>query len=270
MNKTSLSKAPRWLTFATLFVLAALVHSACGIIAIQGTGNLVNKSRDVGGFDRVSLKGMGEVILTQSEEESLSVETDDNMLKYVKTEVRDGTLYLDIDAQRAAFLYPSQLTFTLSVKDLAGLSILGSGDIKSGEINTERLELAIDGSGDMRIGSLETKVLELDISGSGNVVVDSLVAEQVKSSIKGSGEVDLAGQTSTQDVEISGSGEYRTGNLESETIWVSLSGSGNAVVWSTSSLKASTSGSGSVNFYGSPTIDFSGSGSGEIKNLGDK
>ena len=76
---------------------------------------MVSESRDVSGFDRVSLSGSGEVIITQSGEESLSVETDDNIMQYVKTEVRGGTLYLDIDAQGVAVLSPTRLTFTLSV-----------------------------------------------------------------------------------------------------------------------------------------------------------
>ena len=264
MNKT------RRTILLTTLILATLVFSACGIKVIRGSGDMVSESRNVSGFDRVSLSGSGEVIITQGGEESLSVETDDNIMQYVKTEVRGGTLYLEMDEQGAAVLSPTRLTFTLSVKQLAGLSVSGSGDIEVDDIDTERMALDISGSGDIQIDSLATEKLEMSIDGSGDVRVDSLSAEEVESRIGGSGEVNLAGEAPTQNVEISGSGQYRAGNLQSETIEISIGGSGDAVVWATGSLKADISGSGSVKYYGSPTVDFSGSGSGDINSLGEK
>ncbi|OGO16907.1 MAG: hypothetical protein A2Z14_01960 [Chloroflexi bacterium RBG_16_48_8] len=64
-----------------------LVLISCDIQTIQGSRNIITEARDVGGFNRIELEGMGKVILTQGEEESLTIEADDNLMEYITTEV---------------------------------------------------------------------------------------------------------------------------------------------------------------------------------------
>lgn len=233
-----------------LLTIVIFLLSACGIRIIRGSRNLVTESRSVSDFDRVSLSGSGEVVITQGEEESLTVETDDNVMQYVATEVRGGTLYLGFDTKRVKSISPTRLRFTLSVKDLVGVDVSGSGSVDSASIDTDRLDVAVSGSGDVRI--------------------DSLTAEDVEVRISGSGDVELAGEVTGQDITISGSGKYHAGDLSTETVEITISGSGDATVWTTESLDARISGSGSVDYYGEPQTSFSGSGSGEINSLGER
>jgi len=235
---------------ATL-ILIVLLLGACGLKAVRGSGDLVTESRDVRGFDRVVLRGSGEVIITQDGTESLTVETDDNVIEYVTTEVKGRTLELGFEGfEDAVLVAPTRLTFDLHLKDLAGLEISGSGDIEAESIATDRLEIKVSGSGDVRIDSLAAGEVEVDISGSGGV--------------------DLAGEASRQDITIGGSGKCRTGDLRSEVVEISISGSGDAIVWATESLDVDISGSGSVDYYGKPSISTSTSGSGDVKSRGEK
>ena len=213
-----------------LLATMVLLLSACGLVYVRGSGNLISEPRSVSDFDRVSLSGSGEVIITQSGEESLIVETDDNVMEYVTTSVRGGTLYLGFEAKKARAVSPSRLSFSLDVKDLVGLKISGSGSVDSASIDTDRLEVEVSGSGDVRI--------------------DSLTADEVDVRISGSGNVELAGEAAEQDVTISGSGD--------------------ATVWAIDSLDARISGSGSVKYYGRPTTNLSGSGSGKFSSLDEK
>jgi hypothetical protein len=233
-----------------LLAIVVFLLSACGFRVIRGSGDLVTESRSVSNFDRVSLSGSGEVIVTQSGEESLTVETDDNIIEYVTTEVRGGTLYLGFDTTGPKSISPTRLRFDLNVKELIGLKISGSGEITAASLDTDRLEVGVSGSGDVEI--------------------DSLTAQEVEVRISGSGNVELAGEATGQDITVSGSGKLRAGDLRSETVEVSISGSGDATVWAIESLDARISGSGSVEYYGSPTVDSSGSGSGKVRHLGGK
>jgi hypothetical protein len=243
MNKRSLR------TIGFLAILIVLL-SACNLNSLRGSGKLITENRPVSNFDRVTLSGSGRVIITQNGEESLVVETDDNIMEYVTTEVRGGTLELGFDSVRAGPISPTRLTFTLSVDDLEGLTISGSGDIESERIETDSLNILVSGSGDMRI--------------------DSLTADTVEAQISGSGEIRLAGEATGQDIEISGSGQYRAEDLHSDTVAVDIGGSGDATVWATNSLNANIGGSGTVNYYGSPTVNVSESGSGSINSKGEK
>jgi hypothetical protein len=209
---------------------------------------MATESRKVDDFDRVSLASSGEVILTQGDGSSLTVETDQNVMQYVTTEVRGGTLILG--TKSGVLVRPTRLRFTLRVGDLDGLTVTGSGDIVAERFDTDRLEIVVSGSGKVRI--------------------DALTAQRVEMRITGSGDVQLAGQGTEQEVTISGSGKYRGGDLRSETAAVTISGSGDATLWATDSLEARITGSGSASYYGDPKTDVSRTGSGKVRELGDK
>jgi hypothetical protein len=225
------------------------VASACGATIIKGSGDLITETRQVSNFDSIDLSGSGEVIVTQGGSESLTIETDDNVMEHVKAEVVGGTLELGFE-EGLNLIDHTRLIFTVGVDDLKSLEISGSGDIESDMIETTRLDATISGSGDVQIGTL--------------------TADEVKAKISGSGEIDLAGEATAQDITISGSGKYRAGDLRSESAEVSISGSGDATVWATDSLDVNISGSGSVDYYGRPTMSTSGSGSGDVTSKGEK
>lgn len=235
-----------------LFAIAliALLLSGCTLTGVRGSGNIVTESRLVSDFDRVSLSGSGHVVITQGAEEGLSVEADDNLMQYVRTKVSARTLELGLRFP-GTIVTPSQpIRYNISVKDLVGLEVSGSGDIDVASIETERLEVKVSGSGDIRTYSLTAEALNVDISGSGDVV--------------------LAGEAPEQDIKISGSGNLDAGDLRGEQVVLTINGSGDATVWATESLAGRLSGSGSVSYYGSPTMDVSTFGSGKINRLGEK
>ena len=71
-----------------LFLIGLILLTACSLSSIQdsgetitGSGNVVTENRPVSGFDGVSHTGIGRVIITQGEEESLTIEADDNILE---------------------------------------------------------------------------------------------------------------------------------------------------------------------------------------------
>ena len=92
----------RNLTKLVLVILViAAITSACGIPfqprLVRGSGDVIVENRSVSGFDKVSVEGAGRVIITQGKKESLTVETDDNLMKYIKTEVTGDTLEIGFE-----------------------------------------------------------------------------------------------------------------------------------------------------------------------------
>jgi len=242
MNTKKLSST--LLLVAMLFAIAA-----CSPSTIKGSGNLITETRQVSDFDRIDLSGVGDVIITQGESESLSIETDDNIMQYVETAVENGTLKLGFKPG-VNWIDPTRLIFYVGVDNLTGLTVSGSGNIEADEIAADRLDLRV--------------------SGSGNIKLTGLSASEVRTGISGSGEVTLDGNVPAQDIAISGSGRYQTGDICSTSIQLDVSGSGNATVCATETLDADISGSGSVNYYGQPVVNFSGNGSGNIHHLSEK
>jgi hypothetical protein len=230
--------------------LIMLLVSACSLIPTLGSRNIISETRTISGYTRVDVSGAGTLEIVQDGSESLIVETDDNVMPYVTSDVRSGTLYLGLDSTQRSFL-PSQLHFTLHVKSLDGITTSGSWDVSS--------------------ASLQTGSLNIVISGSGKVTITTLTADSLDTTVSGSGELNLGGGVvKQQDINISGSGKYLAGDLQSASATVGISGSGNVTIWATASLTARVSGSGDVSYYGNPQVSFNQSGSGNIHSLGTK
>jgi hypothetical protein len=115
------------LTAITGLTIVMLLVSACGMVPTLGSRNLVSEPRNVTGYDRVEVSGGGSLDILQDGTESLTVETDDNIMLFVTSEVRGGTLFLGLDSNLHSLL-PSRLHFTLHVKDMSGIKTSGSWD----------------------------------------------------------------------------------------------------------------------------------------------
>ncbi|KPJ53361.1 hypothetical protein AMJ39_04980 [candidate division TA06 bacterium DG_24] len=231
-------------------VAAAFLIGGCKVIS--GSGTLVTESPDVSNFNKISLNGSGTVNLTQGERESLTIEAEDNIMPYIEAKVKNSQLVLGFRrAERGTAIRPTKpITYTLTMKEIVGLEVSGSGSIEAPSVATDRLGLAI--------------------SGSGSITISSLRAEELHTDITGSGRCDVEGEVPRQVVAISGSGEYRGSELESQSTAVDVSGSGSARVWVRENLSVAVSGSGEVDYYGSPRVVTSVSGSGDVRRIGDR
>jgi hypothetical protein len=231
-------------------LVGALLLSACGLRTINGSGNIRSESRPVSDFSAVDFSGFGELTLVQGESEALTVETDDNLLPYIKTRVSGGILTISID-DGLSMLRPSKsIRYQLTVKTLKAFDLSGAGTVESDQLSADQLTLTESGAGQITIHSLTANTLIVDMSGAGAV--------------------ELAGKVTSQTVDLSGLGNYQAGDLASQQAKVGLSGAGEATVWASEQLDADLSGAGTVNYYGSPQTNNSSSGIGSVHRLGDK
>jgi len=228
-------------------IFLSLLLNACGILTVHGSGNIATETRDVQDFDRVVFSGIGELLLTQSEDESLTIIADDNLMDYVESEVRGGTLFI----RDKETISPSQpIRFELRVREIIELDVAGVASAESGAISAERLEINVSGTSTLSMGALEAQELAIHLNGPTEV------------------ELSGAGNVVEQEIEISGPGSYHAPGLRSQSINLTINGPGNATVWATDFLSISVSGVGNVDYYGSPQITQTGSGNVSINSLG--
>jgi hypothetical protein len=233
-----------------LMAVLVLFASGCGLIPWRGSGNIISETRPVSGFTAVELSGAGEATIIQDGSESITIETDDDVMQYVTSEVRGGVLYVGLEFNGLRSILPTHLNVTVHVADLEAITTSGAWKLQA--------------------ESLETESLRTLISGTGSISIDSLAATRLESNISGAGEMEVAGQVTEQSVSISGTGQYKAGDLKCESVAISISGAGDATVWVSQSLDASVSGTGHVSYYGSPQVTFDQSGAGDIQGLGEK
>jgi hypothetical protein len=244
------------LKYPALLLLSAAVtqFTGCSLSswsnswAVQGSGHVVSENRAVSGFDRVTVSGSGHLSIVQGDQEALTVETDDNLLPLIKSEVSGGLLRIGPENVN---LRPSKtIQYHLQLKNLKELHVSGSLEADAPALHTDQLQLSISGSGKIQLPKLETGVLEVQVSGSGDL--------------------EVAGKADQQSIGISGSGDYRAGELDSQKTAIHISGSGDATVWARVALEAHVSGSGGIKYFGTPQVDTHVSGSGSVHSLGNK
>lgn len=213
---------------------------------VSGNGNVTSINRTTGDYDAISCAGSFDYILVSGTEGQLKIKGEENLLKHVITEVKNGKL--TIKTENGYNLKTSMgktIKITIPFKDINAVSLAGSGDLWNEDtISATNLDVSLAGSGDVKL---------------------SVKATSIESNIAGSGDIELNGSTSNLEVSIAGSGDYSGFGLDADNTEVTISGSGNAEVVSNSSLKARVSGSGDIDYKGNPDKeDTKVAGSGSI------
>jgi len=216
---------------------------------IQGSGNMTRQTRELAHFTAVSLNLPGKLELRIGNTESVSIETDDNLLPLIESVIEDGMLKLR-PAKRNLNLQPRNLRIVVQARSVDQIKLGGSGSIESDALKGDKLRFEIGGSGSINVKGLDGDSAVVAIGGSGNLRSGPGKVNRVSVSIGGSGDVDL-GQVRAQDAS------------------VNVAGSGEALVWASNSLSASIAGSGDVKYYGDPKTSKSVAGSGTLRRMGD-
>jgi hypothetical protein len=193
-------------------ILGALVCSTIGCKVlhklhlegdgIQGSGKAKTESRTVGSFSKIAVEGPADVKWTQSDKQTLSVKTDDNLLSNLETEIKGDTLYIRFKENCST---KTDSIVTIASPTLDGLAISGSSDAELLGISSDDFNISVSGSGDVT-ASGTAKSADISISGSGDVDAFGLQLDSADVSIAGSGEMKLSVKT-LLDASIAGSGD---------------------------------------------------------------
>lgn len=207
-------------------------------LTLKSTAQTMEQNRNVGDFTGIKVGDQFNVVISQSETNSVSIIVDANGQLLVRTEVKDGVLIVANDKGQ------TPASVKIGVKALSKLEVTGMAEVKTSN-------------------QLQVDKISIESNGGGSVDID-LKATEVKTSVSGIGDVILKGATPLLDANVSGSGYLKATNLEADKAIVKVSGIGDAKVNVKQSIDADVSGSGSVIFKGNPperNVNISGIGS---------
>ena len=171
--------------------------------ASSETSGVRSEPRDVSGFDEVELRGVGNLSIEQADNESLSVEAEEDVLPKIRTEVENSRLTIGPEPN-TTINTTKPINYRLAVKDLNALEVSGSGDVEAEGIDTDELAVHISGAGDVEIrGSADSQ--DVEISGSGDYKAEELESKEAKIDVRGSGSATV-NVSDELDAEVSGSG----------------------------------------------------------------
>lgn len=203
------------------------------------------EAREVQDFQSVSLQGVGTLLITQGENESLTIVAEPKVLKRIETEVRRGTLSI---RPARSFNTREAITYHLMVKQLNGIELSGAGVVEAAALTSDELHLTLDQAGSLTIDEVTATTLEVAASGNGTVK--------------------LGGTVDQQTVTLSGSARYDGSALESRIAAVSADGAAQAVINASETLQAQAGGAAQISYLGNPDVSQDVSAAGRVVSAG--
>ncbi len=211
---------------------------------IRGNGKIVTENRTTNDYDEINVSGFFDVVLVSGKEGEIIIKGEENVLPYIKVEVKGTVLTIYTD-KNISINTKNAILIAVPFEQISSVTMTGSGDLTSkNTIVATNFKAKLAGSGDLTL-DLKATLLEANLSGSGDVV--------------------LTGSSDDFTSKISGSGNVDAANLVTKKANLTVSGSGDMKVNCSENLYARVSGSGSISYKGNPqTKDTKVSGSGEI------
>ncbi|MFA6917156.1 MAG: head GIN domain-containing protein [Parachlamydiales bacterium] len=229
-----------------IYTLCAVLLCACSGSdnVVKGSGKIVKTDRTMNEFTNIELIGTGTLVLKQGDKPALTIETDDNLIEYIRTDVSGGTLYIEV--LKNATLSPSKgLLYFVTVKDLNSVKVSGAAVLRTlGEIESNALTVSLSGAGTLNM-TVDAKELNVQISGTGDAI--------------------FKGEAKQEKIDVSGAGSFKGFDLVSKNASVSMSGVGNAEINASEALNVEISGVGSVLYKGTPSLKQNITGVGAVR-----
>jgi hypothetical protein len=199
---------------------------------IKGSGKIIKETRELSNFTAIDIGSAFEIELIKSNETKIIIETDDNVMPYIKTNVHAKELKVNLSAE---INNPTKLSLIIYYKEVNDLDISGAAELYSSDV-------------------LTTTYLNLDFSGASDVSL-KLDVQSIDAEISGASNVDLEGKSRDAEIDVSGAAILRAYGLELHYLDLEASGASSAKVLVLDKFIIDASGAATVRYKGNPTLD---------------
>jgi len=169
-----------------LLVLATIFFSSCHFKngGLEGSGDVVTQARSLSkDFTKIDVSQGITVNVVQSDDTSVIVEADDNIIEHITTKVENGVLIIESDNS-----YSSEKTPTVTVKlpIISGLISSGNASISSDSVLiTDKIEIDAESASSIDI-KVEADLISIDAASGSTVSVSGKALKLTTSASSGS------------------------------------------------------------------------------------
>lgn len=186
-----------------LLVVLALALFSCQS-SDQQTQNRFSEERELEGVTKLRINGVFNLILNQSDQESLSFDGSSELAEKLKITQEGDLLILEMEEFHSGFFDRKDLTVNLSISNLEKLEFEGVGNIRTtGEFAVDKVSVKGSGVGNLEL-EFQAKMLDVNLDMVGKMELKGS-ADQVFLKNEGIGNLD-ASQLIAQDMELHSSG----------------------------------------------------------------
>lgn len=217
-----------------------------GLLSATGA-NAASRGYMVTSFDRIEASGPYRVIVRTGTGVSARAEGDQAAIDRLKVAAENGRLKIGRSVAGWGGWDKAEGTVTLhvTVPALAGVALLGSGDINIDRVKGGSFQALASGSGKLHIGLVGANV--------------------VRAAVTGPGSVEMAGRCETATLTVRGAGSIRASELRCRDVTASVGGSGSIAANAVRNAKVVSAGSGDVVVSGAAECAVTRTGSGNVR-----
>ena len=226
---------------ALLCIAILLLFSSCDYTT--GSGNIVTEKRTVGHFTELTVSNAFDVEIKIGPVEEVTIEADDNLLKYIKTGVSGNTL--NIHTEHLHNLSNGHLKVYITMPEIKKIIASAAAEVKV-------LDL-VKGTGTLNFNVSSSADIEAEVD-----------APEIVAGASSAGSIKLRGKTKNYKAEASSGADIKTGDLLAENTDVSVSSGASADVYASVSLVAAASSGGDINYHGAASVKQSTSSGGSV------
>ena len=216
------------LVIATALSLSML--SSCRFGCTKGSGHQVTQTNKVSDFTRIDISGGFKVNLKQDSSQIVSINADDNLMKYIRTSVNGDRLRIYTSRNICG---SGEMVINIGVKSLESIKSSGAIDLNSD-------------------GKLVTKDLHFELNGASKINMD-LDAANVTTEGSGSAEINLKGQATSHTISLSGSGKVYALDFVVGSYDIETTGASHCEINVLHNLNVNTTGASEIQYRGNPT-----------------
>ena len=185
---------------------------------IKGSGVVKTEKRKLTGFKKIKISRGLNVEVVAQKDFNVEVESDDNLLEFIKTEVADDTLKI----YTVKKLKPTaKIRIAVALPELVDANVSGAARLTASDINSESLNIDVSGAGraklngntaNLKINSsgaakiyaenLQSVNAILDISGASKITVNA--SEEIRANASGASKISYVGEPKNIIKNISG------------------------------------------------------------------
>ncbi|QXT35753.1 DUF2807 domain-containing protein [Sphingomonas sanguinis] len=238
----------------------SLILSALPVAAAPAQAQTA-RSFALSGFDRISLEGCDNAVVTVGNAFSVRAVGQPVSLEVIRAEVRQQKLIItrpnrmcDSRAKRPG------ATIEITVPRLRGVESEGTGSIRLHPFEAAEFEAEMSGTGNLTMEGLRGRKVGIAMSGTGNAQMQDIRVTTLALDVNGTGSIRGAGAVDALSIDSSGTGNVDTTAMTTRILSVDASGTGGVRAQANGPAAIDASGMTRVVVGGRPqcTVDKSG------------
>jgi len=197
------------LMFVTYFVTSysyagyqILVSGNTNVNVIKGNGIVKNEVRELKTFNEINSSGAFEVKITAQKKQSLEIIAEENILKYIITEVKNNVLFLSL---KKSIEINKPIKILITMQQMNAITHSGASNYTVSALKTKSFSLNSGGSGKVILNG-ECDSANYNISGASNLNAKKFKVKDVKLVIQGDSKINLYA-SSNLNIEVYGMGD---------------------------------------------------------------